>query len=90
MVGNRRSFDVEIPEKETEETEVEPEQEVNEAEQRQKELKEIIEEYNQQKQDPDYYYLPDQWDGQKTYLAEVRRPDRIPSGITCIFLQRLL
>ena len=60
-----QKFDVEIPEKETEETEVEPEQEVNEAEQRQKELKEIIEEYNQQKQDPDYYYLPDQWDGQK-------------------------
>ena len=30
-----------------------------------RELKEIIEEYNQQKQDPDYYYLPDQWDGQK-------------------------
>lgn len=32
-----QKFDVEIPEKETEETEVEPEQEVNEAEQRQKE-----------------------------------------------------
>ena len=60
-----QKFDVEIPEKEMEETEVEPEQEVNETEQRQKELKEIIEEYNQQKQDPDYYYLPDQWDGQK-------------------------
>ena len=60
-----QKFDVEIPEKETEETEVEPEQEVNETEQRQKELREIIEEYNQQKQDPDYYYLPDQWDGQK-------------------------
>ena len=44
-----QKFDVEIPEKETEETEVEPEQEVNEAEQRQKELREIIEEYNQQK-----------------------------------------
>ena len=38
---------------------------VDETEQRQKELREIIEEYNQQKQDPDYYYLPDQWDGQK-------------------------
>ena len=59
-----QKFDVEIPEKETEETEAEPEQEVNEAEQRQKELKEIIEEYNQQKQDPDYYYLPDSWNGQ--------------------------
>ena len=59
-----QKFDVEIPEKETEETEVEPEQEVNETEQRQKELREIIEEYNQQKQDPDYYYLPDSWDGQ--------------------------
>lgn len=59
-----QKFDVEIPEKETEETEVEPEQEVNETEQKQKELREIIEEYNQQKQDPDYYYLPDSWDGQ--------------------------
>lgn len=65
-VDGRKSqkFDVEIPEKETEETEVEPEQEVNETEQKQKELREIIEEYNQQKQDPDYYYLPDSWDGQ--------------------------
>ena len=34
-----QKFDVEIPEKETEETEVEPEQEVNETEQRQKELR---------------------------------------------------
>lgn len=59
-----QKFDVEIPEKETEETEVAPEQEVNETEQKQKELREIIEEYNQQKQDPDYYYLPDSWDGQ--------------------------
>ena len=33
-------------------------------EMRQKELKEVIEQYNREKQDPDYYYLPDSWDGQ--------------------------
>ncbi len=30
-------------------------------EMRQKELKEVIEQYNREKQDPDYYYLPDSW-----------------------------
>ena len=53
-------------EKETEETEAENAQAKQSPEEmRQKELKEVIEQYNREKQDPDYYYLPDQWDGQK-------------------------
>ena len=51
---------------ETEETEAENAQvKQSPEEMRQKELKEVIEQYNREKQDPDYYYLPDQWDGQK-------------------------
>lgn len=66
-----QKFDVEIPEKETEETKVEPEQEVNETEQRQKELREIIEEYNQQKQDR-IIIIAGSMGRSETYLAEVR------------------
>lgn len=59
------NFTVQVPEKETEEdSEAESEQTVSLEELRQKELKELIEQYNQQKADPDYYYLPDEWDGQ--------------------------
>lgn len=65
--GAPERFDVQIPEKETEESEAEDVaaaagQTVEET--RQKELKAVIEQYNQEKQDPDYYYLPDDWDGQ--------------------------
>ena len=49
----------------TEETEAENAQvKQSPEEMRQKELKEVIEQYNREKQDPDYYYLPDSWDGQ--------------------------
>lgn len=54
---------VQIPEKETEESE-----EVQETDTEisgEQKLREAIEQYNQEKQDPDYYYLPDQWDGKK-------------------------
>lgn len=65
--GAPEDFNVQIPEKETEEAE--PEEAEDESAQtlkeaRQKELKAVIEQYNQAKQDPDYYYLPDDWDGQ--------------------------
>lgn len=32
---------------------------------RKKELRETIEKYNEEKEDPDYYYLPEEWNGQK-------------------------
>ena len=60
-------FNVQIPEKQTEEAETgdtENESVQSQEEIRQKELKTVIEQYNQEKQDPDYYYLPDTWDGQ--------------------------
>ena len=48
--------------KETEETEAENAQAKQSPEEmRQKELKEVIEQYNRETQDPDYYYLPDSW-----------------------------
>ena len=65
--GDPENFDVQIPEKETEESETEDaadESVQTPEEKRQKELKAVIEQYNQEKQDPDYYYLPDDWDGQ--------------------------
>ncbi|MBU5482443.1 type II secretion system F family protein [Blautia sp. MSJ-19] len=63
--GEPEDFAVQIPEKETEEAQDEPETKTTESEeeQRQRELREVIEKYNLQKQDPDYYYLPDKWDG---------------------------
>ena len=65
--GEPQKFDVQIPEKETEEseeTEAETETFQTPEEARQKKLKEVIEQYNQEKEDPDYYYLPDSWNGQ--------------------------
>ena len=63
--GKPEKVAVQIPEKETEETEAENAQvKQSPEEMRQKELKEVIEQYNREKQDPDYYYLPDSWDGQ--------------------------
>ena len=63
--GKPEKVAVQIPEKETEEMEAENAQvKQSPEEMRQKELKEVIEQYNREKQDPDYYYLPDSWDGQ--------------------------
>ena len=65
--GEPQKFDVQIPEKETEEseeTEAETETFQTPEETRQKKLKEVIEQYNQEKEDPEYYYLPDSWNGQ--------------------------
>lgn len=57
---------VQIPGKETEETEEqEPVSEESEESTRQKELQKILDQYNLQKQDPDYYYLPSEWKGRK-------------------------
>ena len=65
QVSSGESIAVQIPEKETEEMEAENAQvKQSPEEMRQKELKEVIEQYNREKQDPDYYYLPDSWDGQ--------------------------
>lgn len=55
---------IQIPEKELEEQE-EPQQskELTREEQAQKDLSDAVARYNEQKNDPDYYYLPDKLDG---------------------------
>ena len=60
-------FQIQVPEKESGEELLSEETEKEETpeESRKKELREAIEKYNEEKEDPDYYYLPDQWDGQK-------------------------
>lgn len=57
------SLYVQVPEKETEDTgeETEPEKELSEEQQREKELQDMIVQYNQKKNDPRYYYLPEEW-----------------------------
>jgi tight adherence protein C len=64
---DQTSLNVEIPEKEDpnkEEEENEEEEETLSPEAlRQQELLTLIEEYNQKKADPDYYYLPGEWKG---------------------------
>ena len=57
------SLYVQVPEKETEGSEEEPETELSEEQQREKELQDMIAQYNQKKNDPEYYYLPDTWNG---------------------------
>ena len=52
------SLYVQVPEKETEGSEEEPETELSEEQQREKELQDMIVQYNQKKNDPLYYYLP--------------------------------
>lgn len=58
---------MQIPEKESEEGQVaeKTEKEESPEESRKKELREAIEKYNEIKKDPDYYYLPKDWKGQK-------------------------
>ena len=60
-------IDVQIPEKESEEGQAaeKTEKEESPEESRKKELREAIEKYNEIKKDPDYYYLPKDWKGQK-------------------------
>lgn len=67
---------IQVPEKETEEEEAPAETEEAEEESRERRIREMVEEYNSQKQDPDYYYLPARWEGE-TFTW--RRPGD-PSG----------
>lgn len=64
---------VQVPEKESEEESPpeKTEKEETPEEARKKELREAIEKYNEVREDPDYYYLPDEWNGQK---LEWRKP----------------
>lgn len=72
--GNKEeTLYIQIPEKESEEgTEMQTAEEEKPEYTRQKELQEILDQYNQKKQDPDYYYLPSEWEGK--YL-KWKRPD---------------
>ena len=59
---------VQVPEKETEEEmdvsgTAGQEEALDPEAERKQELAAMLEEYNQEKQDPDYYYLPSEWDG---------------------------
>lgn len=57
---------VQIPEKELEEEREETkDQDITPEQQQKKELEEAITNYNLEKNDPDYYYLPTQWKGKK-------------------------
>ena len=60
-------FQIQVPEKESGEELLSEETEKEETpeESRKKELREAIEKYNEEKEDPDYYYLPEEWNGQK-------------------------
>lgn len=68
-----KQITIQIPEKETEEqeeTSAEADQDPQEEELR--ELQEMIEQYNRTMQDPDYYYLPAEWEGKS---LEWSRPE---------------
>lgn len=64
----KEAVKVQIPEKETEDTtQQEPASEESPEETKQQEFREMMEQYNQKKQDPDYYYLPSEWGGRKLF-----------------------
>ena len=71
--GEKERIYVQIPEKEIEEAEMENSLNEKEAEEQQK-LKDMLDLYNQEKNDPDYYYLPGEWDGK--HLEWESSPDR--------------
>lgn len=54
---------MQIPEKETGQTEEAQEEKISPEEERVREIQEAIAEYNQEKEDEDYYYLPEEWEG---------------------------
>ena len=65
--GDAEKFQIQIPEKESEEEKSDQETQKKETpeESRKKELREAVEKYNEEKEDSDYYYLPEEWKGQK-------------------------
>ncbi len=55
---------IQVPEKEQDEPEeTTPAKELTKEEQAQKDLTEAVARYNEEKNDPDYYYLPEEWEG---------------------------
>lgn len=63
---------VQVPGKETEQETGTAAEEEKPEETRRKELLQMIEEYNLEKQDPDYYYLPAEWNGQSLEWSRPR------------------
>ena len=70
--------EIQVPEKESEELPASEEtvKEETPEESRKKELREAIEKYNEEKEDPDYYYLPEEWNGQKLEWQRIHHPLR--------------
>lgn len=56
---------IQIPEKELEEKESGEPEELTTDEKREQQLLKYVESYNSELEDPDYYYLPDNWDGKQ-------------------------
>lgn len=75
---------VQIPEKETEKTEEAEEETISPKEERLREIQEAIAEYNQEKEDRDYYYLPEKWKGK--HLTWEQQGDRSGTLIAALFL----
>ena len=57
------SLYIQVPEKEMESEEEQQQKELTSEEVQKQEMLELVEKYNLEKEDPDYYYLPDNWNG---------------------------
>lgn len=80
---------IQVPEKELEEQEEqEQSQKLTPKEQAQKDLAEAVAKYNEEKNDPDYYYLPDSWEGK--HLIWESPADTSGMLLTGIFLMASL
>lgn len=83
------SLYVQVPEKESgEREETQQDKELSKEEIRQRELKEVIAKYNQERNDPDYYYLPENW-GEKKLVWE-KPADTTGTLIACMFFAAAL
>lgn len=80
---------IQVPEKELEEQEEqEQSKKLTPKEQAQKDLAEAVAKYNEEKNDPDYYYLPDSWEGK--HLVWESPADTSGMLLTGIFLMASL
>ena len=75
---------VQIPEKEVEQTEEPEEEKISPEEERLQEIQEAVARYNQEKEDADYYYLPEEWEGK--HFTWEQQGDKSGTLMAALFL----
>lgn len=82
--GESGYVSIQIPEKRKEEEEKEPEEKGETEAGWQQRLREAVAVFNEEKEDPDYYYLPSEWEGKR--LKWIYPPDHTGTVIAALSL----